>query len=149
MEKSSLNIKFLRNLLPRRQGRSYKIPRENDNVKFHGGIINSTTTNCNVDETYTMRRGEQNRKPKANNDQKQIRGLICGNFTNIFNHYNSSFFLPILTPVSCRYENMFFNQKKIRMRTVMAFWRGDAGKIAEWAFNGVTQLSENCCRDIF
>lgn len=137
MEKSSLNIKFLRNLFPRRQGRSYKIPRENDNVKIHSGIINSSTTNCNVDDIYTMRRGgERNRKPKVNNndcDQKRIRGLICGNLTRILNHHNSTFFLPILTGVSCRYENMFFNQNYTH-----TIWRWEV----LWLFDG--GMPKNC-----
>lgn len=105
MEKSSLNIKFFRNLLPGRQGRSYKIPRDNcrtnDEVKFPNGTI---AANCNVDDIYSVRRDRQCRKPRANSDcdQKRIRGLICGNVSKLLSHYNSTFFLPIFTPVSCR-----------------------------------------------
>jgi hypothetical protein len=131
MEKSSLKIKFLRNLLPVRQSRSYKIPRENchasDEVKFPNGIIINAATNCNVDDIYTMRgRERQCRKPKANDcDQKRIRGLICENITKFLNHYNSTFFLPIFTPVSCRYKIIFFNQKFLRtMKMKIALLEG-------------------------
>lgn len=113
MEKSSLKINFFRKLLSGRKGRSYKIPRD-DEVKFPNGNIINAPTNCNVDDIYAMRgRERQCRKPKANNDcdQKRIRGLICENIAKFLNHYNSTFFLPIFTPVSCRYGNMFFNQK--------------------------------------
>lgn len=108
MEKSSLNIKSIRNLLSS-QGKSYKIPPDNyqsTEVKIiNGKIIDATNAanNCSIEDIYSIKHHKSNTVINDNRcDRKRIHNLICGNFVKLISYYNSNFCLPLFTPISSR-----------------------------------------------
>lgn len=109
MEKSSSNIKKFWSFLSRGGGKSYTLPRDNHHVengdaKFGNGSISNNVANCSAENIYSMRYHHKSKTDDDDNecDRKRVRNLLSEKIAKCQRIYNSSFCLPIFTPISCR-----------------------------------------------